>query len=92
MPCGDPHTYQNINESKINKIIDTLKSTGATVAGSNPWDVDTNKYGVKLLGSWDAAASKLTVEITDKNFLVPCNKIWENLDPMISSISASDIA
>ena len=92
MPCGDPHIYNNINQEKITRIIATLTSNGANISGSNPWAVNTNNYGVKLLGTWDQPSSTLSVEVTDKNFLVPCNKIWENLDPMIQRIAASDMA
>lgn len=92
MPCGDPHIYDNISELKINMIIDTLKTNGAEVNGSNPWNVDTNNYGIKLIGKWNSETNTLSVEVKDKNFLVPCNKIWENLDPMINKIANSDIA
>ena len=92
MPCGDPHHYSNINSDKINLIIGTLKKNGASVQGENPWMVDTNNFGIKLVGTWDAASERLSVEVTDKSFFVPCNKIWEQLDPMIQKISQSDIA
>jgi hypothetical protein len=91
MPCGAPHVYQNIDKIKIDKIIETLKNNGGLVSGTNPWKVDTNKLGIKLLGTWDRESSNLTVEVTDKSFLVPCQKIWETLDPIIFDIAGSDI-
>ena len=92
MACGAPHLYTNINEQKIKLIMDTLQKSGADITGKNPWNVDTNNHGIRLLGNWNALSSTLSVEVTHKSFFVPCSKIWEFLDPMIQKIANSDIA
>ena len=85
--CGARH-YGNIDQTKIDAIIAQLKEHGATVTGHNPWDVDTHNYGVKLRGSWDKAASTLTIIVTDKS-RVPCSRIWD--DPLIHHIQAISV-
>lgn len=85
MPCGAPHTYQNIDDGRMNKILTGLKDSGAMVAGTNPWTVDTQKHGVKLKGSLDTTSRNLSVEVIDKNFYVPCSQIWDTIDPLINN-------
>jgi len=84
--CGEHH-YGNITKVKIDAIMAALKKSGSTVTGNNPWDVDTHNNGVKLRGTWDQATSTLSIIITDKNFYVPCSKIWDTIDPLINHIS-----
>ena len=84
--CG-AHHYGNIDQAKVEAIISKLKATGSTVTGNNPWNVDTHNHGVKLQGTWDKASSTLTVIVTDKDWYVPCSKIWDTIDPLIHHIS-----
>lgn len=84
--CG-VHHYANITQEKIHAILEALKNDGAVISGSNPWTVDTHKHGVKLQGTWDDSGATLTVIVTNKNFVVPCSKIWETIDPLINHIA-----
>lgn len=84
--CGEHH-YGNITKLKIDQILEQLKQNGATITGSNPWDVDVHKYGVKLRGTWSEANLGLTIGVTAKDWYVPCNKIWETIDPLVNHIS-----
>jgi hypothetical protein len=84
--CGEHH-YGNITQVKIDQIMDALKKNGATITGSNPWDVDVNSNGVKLQGAWNASNSTLTIIVTDKSWYVPCSAIWNKIDPLINHIS-----
>ena len=84
--CGEHH-YGNITQVKIDEIIGELKKTGSTITGNNPWDVDTHNNGVKLRGTWNQGNSTLSIIVTDKNWYVPCGKIWETIDPLIQHIS-----
>jgi hypothetical protein len=91
--CGT-HSYGNIDQTKIDAIITQLKSNGATVSGNNPWDVDTRNHGVKLQGAWSKKTSKLSVAVIDRNWYVPCTKIWDTVDPLIhyiQGLSAEEI-
>ncbi|MCP4217424.1 MAG: hypothetical protein GY765_22465 [bacterium] len=83
--CG-AHHYGNIDQEKVDVIIEQLKQHGAKLTGNNPWDVDTGKYGIKLQGTWDKATSTLTIIVTDKDWFVPCSKIWDYIDPLIHHI------
>ena len=85
--CG-VHSYTNITQSKIDEILAALKKGGATVTGKNPWNVNTNKYGIKLQGTWDKSQEVLSLIVTDKDFFVPCSKIWDFVDPLINHISS----
>lgn len=85
--CGEHH-YANITQAKVNAIMDALKKSGYNVTGNNPWDVDTKQYGVKLRGTWNSANLTLSIIVTDKWAIVPCNKIWEKIDPLINHISS----
>lgn len=62
------------------------------VSGNNPWDIDTHKHGVKLQGTWDQQSSTLSVIVTDKDWYVPCSKIWETIDSLINHISGLSAA
>lgn len=83
--CG-VRNYPNINQARIDLMIAAMRNKGMTVTGSNPWDVDTKQHGVKLRGTWDAGAQVLSVIVTSKDWYVPCNKIWEAIDPLIPHI------
>lgn len=83
--CGT-HTYPNIDQNRINAILQALRQSGSTVTGNNPWNVDTHNNGVKLQGSWNQATSVLAIIVTDKNWYVPCGKIWDTIDPLIRNV------
>ena len=85
--CG-AHHYANIDQSKIDKMLAALREEGATITGNNPWDVDTHNHGIKLQGTWNQGTSTLTIIVTAKGFLVPCYKIWDNIDPLINNLDA----
>ncbi|MCT4614123.1 MAG: hypothetical protein N4A49_04510 [Marinifilaceae bacterium] len=84
--CGK-HTYSGINRTKMDGIIYALEKNGAKVTGSNPWKVNTNNHGIKLKGVWERADSTLTITIEDKDFYVPCHKIWHKLNEMLSHMA-----
>ncbi len=90
--CDPAHHYGNIDQAKVNEILAELKKGGATVTGNNPWNVDTNKYGIKLQGSWDSSTNTMTIAVTDKSWYVPCSKIWNEIDSLMSHISALNSA
>ncbi|MDZ4704966.1 MAG: hypothetical protein SH848_13620 [Saprospiraceae bacterium] len=90
--CDPAHQYGNIDQVKVNEIITALRNAGATVTGNNPWNVDTNSNGVKLQGSWNSGNNTMTIAVTDKNFYVPCSKIWSIIDEMMHHISTLNSA
>lgn len=83
--CG-LHSYPNISQTKMNTILAELKKGGATVTGNNPWNVNLNKYGIVLQGTYDASASTLSIIVLAKAWYVPCGKIWSEINTLISHI------
>jgi hypothetical protein len=84
--CG-VHKYANITQAKIDKMLEVLKSKGYNVKGNNPWTIDTKSHGVVLQGSWDESTSTLSIIVLDKDWYVPCSKIWDTVDPLIGNLS-----
>lgn len=87
MGC-DQRTYDGITKFRIGVVLQRLGEQGATVTGDNPWDADTHRSGVKLHGSWDEASSVMTVAVADKDFYVPCGKVWDAIEPLIREVQA----
>jgi hypothetical protein len=89
--CGR-HSYDGIDQAKMDAIIKALKDNGCTVAGNNPWDVDTHKHGIKLRGEYDPKTGTLSIIVTAKQWYVPCSKIWDFINATISHIQALETA
>lgn len=82
--------YEKINPYRRDVILRALKKEGATLTGSNPYDADMNRHGVKLHGSWNGASNVLEVAVADKNFYVSCAKVWEAIDPMVVKVQGME--
>lgn len=82
--------YDNIDRAKVNVILKTLIDHGSRVLGNNPWDIDTQKHGVLLRGEWDEEVSQLSITVTDANWYVPCETIWENIDSLMQAVHKQD--
>jgi len=67
-------------------ILEELKKGGAEVTGNNPWDVKLNQHGIVLQGTWDAQACTLSIIVLEKDWYVPCGKIWSEINMLISHI------
>ena len=78
--------YDNIDQAKVDAILKVLIDHGSLVRGDNPWNIDTQKHGVLLLGEWDEVASKLTITVTEADWYVPREKIWEKIDSLIQAV------
>jgi len=81
--CGT-HSYQNISREKIDMAIAALSNSGATIAGNNPWTVDTHNFGVKISAGWNPETLALDLTVTDSNGIIPCSIIWSYLDNTIA--------
>lgn len=83
--CG-LHSYGSISQQKMDTILAELKKGGATVTGNNPWNVNLNKYGIILQGTYDQPTSTLSIIVLAKAWYVPCNKIWAEINTLIGHI------
>jgi hypothetical protein len=82
--------YDNIDRTRVNLILKALIDHGSRVRGDNPWDIDTQKHGVLLRGEWDEAASLLSITVTDADWYVPRETIWENIDSLMQAVHKKD--
>lgn len=82
--------YDNIDRAKVDVILKALSDHGSLVLGNNPWDIDTRRHGVLLRGEWDEAASMLSITVTDADWYVPREKIWENIDSLMQAVQKPD--
>ena len=90
----DPHIYKNVDKAHRDMLMSELGKAGATVTGSNPYDVDTHKSGVKLRAVYDEPGQTLTVSITDKPsvpFMDVCAKVWGSIDPAVNKVLSTPI-
>lgn len=81
--CGT-HSYRNISQEKINMALEALSNYGATIAGNNPWTVDTRNFGVKISARWNPNTLALDLTVTDSDGTIPCSIIWSYLDNTIA--------
>lgn len=88
--CG-VRRYANITKAKIDRMLEELRKQGYKVTGDNPWTIDTNSHGVVLQGTWHEATETLSVIVTEKNWYVPCGRIWDTIDPLINGLSSVDV-
>lgn len=77
------HNYNNISRAKIELMINELIARGCIITGQNPWDVAINQHGILLRVDWNEVASTLTVSITGRNWYVPHETIWSNIDSLM---------
>lgn len=87
--CG-AHHYPNFTKDKVELLLTKLREH-FTVQGGNPWTVDVGQGGVVLEGSWDSKESILTIIVKEKWLVTPCSRIWDEIDPIIGSISGTII-
>ena len=84
-------TYTGVDAAHRELLMSELAKTGATTTGSNPYDVDTHKSGVKLHAVYDEGAQTLTVTITDKPFIASCGMVWDKVDPAVQTALSTPI-
>jgi UDP-glucose 6-dehydrogenase len=80
------HSYNSIDRETVEAIINALMSHGAVVNGYNPWSIDTQKHGVRLLGDWNEETATLDITVTHADWYVPKKKLWEHIDSLMSRV------
>lgn len=84
--CG-VKSYSRVTERLTNALLSKLNEEGMVVTGTNPWNIDTKMYGVKLRAVWDPSAQVLKLIVTTgKGFFVTCDAIWERVNPKIKEV------
>ncbi len=87
--CG-VRSYARVTPQVKDALLARLHAEGMTVTGSNPWDIETRKYDVKLRALWDPRAQTLKLIVTAGKGgllgLVTCEAIWERIEPILKEI------
>ena len=86
--CG-VRSYAHVNARAKDQLVAKLHAAGMSVTGTNPWDIDTHKYGVRLRAVWSPVDEVLKlIVITGKGTeVIPffknvtCDDIWNEIDP-----------
>ncbi len=81
MGC-DPITFRNVNSNVIDNMKQKLAGYGISVPSGNEGEMEG--YGVKGHFNWDGT-DKLTLTITDKPFVLPCDIIKNKLQDFVQS-------
>ncbi len=86
--CGI-HAFGNMTKEKMDQLVFQLRRQGATILAEKPLIVTGFNHGVVLEGEWDEVRNILSISIRDKNWYVPCFKVWDEVDPVMRRVSAS---
>lgn len=78
--------FIGISPDHVQHVISRLQEQGATVFGTNPWDVDIGHHGVKLRGLYDTGSGILHIQVLEKNFYVLCSQVWAKIDPLVARV------
>ena len=88
--CG-VRSYTRITPRVKDALLARLRSEGMAVAGSNPWNINTRQYDVKLRAVWDPKGQVLKLIVTSGKGgylgLVTCAEIWKKIDPIMREIT-----
>jgi hypothetical protein len=83
MPDTGTRSYDNIKRSQVDEMFNALISRGSKVSGNNPWDIDTDRHGVRLRGEWNEATLVLSITVLDTAWYVPREAVWDNIDSLM---------
>lgn len=92
--CG-VRTYKRVTERVKDALLVKLRSEGMGVAGSNPYNIDTRKYNVRLRAVWDPSTSQVKLIVTTGKGTevdpfglktVTCQDIWDKIDPIMKQV------
>lgn len=90
MAACEPFYIENVNQNLVDSIIAGLEESGAEIDGNNPWRVDLNQHGIKLIAEWDPNQQQLKITVTNKNIYVGCGKIEDEMRERIDNSRGGD--
>lgn len=87
--CG-VRSFSNVTAQVRDALIARLHTEGMTVTGTNPWNIETHKYDVKLRAAWNPQTRVLKLIVTAGKGgllgLVTCDEIWKRIDPIMKEV------
>ena len=75
------------SQATIQTILQALQRGGADVSGGNPYSIDANSNGVKLLATVHPDGT-VTVAIAASNFYVSHDAVWSKIDGLMPQADA----
>ena len=87
--CG-VRAYAGVTAKAKDALLARLHSSGMIVTGDDPWDIDTQLFGVKLRAAWDPRAKQLKLIVTaGPQSQGICTLIWNRIDPIMKEIAGT---
>lgn len=83
--CG-VRSYAGVTSQKKDTLLAKLHGEGMTVAGDNPWDIDTHQADVKLRAAWDPKTQTLKLIVASSAIYAPCSVIWDRIEPKLREV------
>lgn len=83
---NDTKAYGPYQQATVTQLLSQLASTGMSVSGGNPYDIDTKSHGVKLRAQWDG--QYIHVTITGTGIFVSNSAVWGKLAGVMPAADA----
>jgi hypothetical protein len=83
MAACDPKTFNNVDKEVFTCLSGKLSGLGYSLQGTS--GTINGPMGIVIDFRWDEGNSSLFIDVTSKNFLVPCSRIFAELDKAIAS-------
>jgi hypothetical protein len=80
MGC-DPKSFDGVTPQVFDALKGKLQSIGFNLPGER--GTINGPMGIVMDYDWDRSASTLHTQVTNKNFLVPCSRIYSELSRAI---------
>jgi len=80
MSC-EPKTFNNVDTKVFEGLKGKLQGIGYSLQGTS--GTVNGPMGIVIDYNWNEGASTLLIEVKEKNFLIPCGKIYSELEKAI---------
>jgi hypothetical protein len=80
--------YTNMSRERIASVMAALRRSGVRISGENPWEIDTLRHGVHLAAAWSEVTEVLALTITDRNWYVSSDDVWNTIDPLLEEVGS----
>lgn len=83
--CG-LRSYSKVSPKIRDAIVAKLRGAGMEVTGTNPYSIDTHRFGVSLQALWNPATETIYVIVSKKPLVPTCNQVWDEIEPSLKSV------
>ena len=85
MSC-DPKTFNGVDRNVLEQLQAKLKGVGYNLEGTE--GTINGPMGIVIDYAWDEPNATLAIHVISKNMLIPCSKIYSELEKAIESCKA----